>query len=121
MRSPTSERDVWIGISAQVKREWVSEGALVVVGRDVPGNDLVPGGDRYSRQSRIAGSGPPEMNLGAGPSKDFLGSRVDQIGAFSQPMQLVRELSQSQGAVTQAVASGLISCDNQQEKEGLEL
>ena len=82
VRTAASKGHMGVGVSAQVQSEWVSEGAFVVVGRYVPGDDLVASGYGYPSQVRIGDSGPPEMDLWAGPPKDLLGCQVKQLWVF---------------------------------------
>ena len=121
MRASTSERHVRVGISAEVKREWVGESTLVVISGDVPHHDLVAGRDRDPSQLRVADRCPSEMDLGASPSKDLFCRGAHQVGFFSQPVQLIGKLCQGQGSVAQAVAGGLVPRDNQQKEKGLKL
>ena len=86
MWASTSESHVRVGIPGEVKCERVGESALVVIGRDVPRDDLVAGGNGYPRQLRVTNSGPSEMDLGASPSKNLFCCCVDQVGLFSQPV-----------------------------------
>ena len=44
----TSESHVWIRVSAEIECVRVYEGPLVVIGGDVPRNDLVADGNRHT-------------------------------------------------------------------------
>ena len=80
MRASPAEGDVAVGIAAQIQRVGVGEDLLVVVGRQVPGHDLVPRGHRNARDLGVGDSRAAEMDLRGGVPQDLLDGSGQKVG-----------------------------------------
>ena len=117
--SAAAERDVTVRGPARRRTAEVGELGLVVVGGQVPGDDLVAGGDRDTAHLGVDGGRPAEVDLGAGPAQHLLHRRGRAAPARPQASQLVRVLEQGDQTVAERMTGGLVAGDEQEQEERL--
>ena len=121
VRPAAAEGDVAVGVSAQVQRVRIGEGLLVVVGRQVPGHDLVARRHGNPGDLGVGDGRAPEMDLRGGVAQNLLDGGGQKVGIGAQACQLVGPLGERQGAVIEGVAGGLVAGDDQQEEQRVEV
>ena len=90
-----TERQVFVGIPADVKAERVGEHVFVAVGGDVGQIHGLALGDRHAAHRGVCGGGPHEFLDRCYPADHFLGGQRHQIEVVGQALSLVRVLDES--------------------------
>ena len=105
------------GVAAEIERVWIGEHDRVEVRGEVPGDDLVAGGDLDSADRGVDRGGASEVQLRACPTQHLLDRGVDERGIGAQAVQLIGMLGERQQSLRERVASGLVAGDQQQQEE----
>ena len=121
VRATGPERDVRVGIAADVEAQRVIEDRLVEVARDEPVGDLVVLLDLLAAELGVAGGGAAEVVDRGRPAEDLVGRRSGQARVVAEPLELVGVLEQGEQTVGDGVAGRLVAGDRQQQEVDVEV
>ncbi len=89
VRAAPAERHVLVRGPLDVEAHRVVEDALVAVGRYVPDDDLVAGGDGLAAEREVLGGGSTEMHDRGREPQHLLGCTREQLTVGAEPRELV--------------------------------